>query len=165
MISFEKVVTRERPDLVIVVGDVNSTLACALVATKVGVTLAHIEAGLRSFDRTMPEEINRVVTDCISDYLFVSEESGLRDLMREGIASNKIHFVGNVMIDSLIWADTQVGNSKRTSIGGLPKLFNVLEGDADSRFAITGTVRRTGHAVASASVRGVHAAGRSTAGP
>jgi len=112
MVSFEKVVTADKPDLVIVVGDVNSTLACALVVTKLGVKLAHVEAGLRSFDRTMPEEINRVVTDSLSDYLFVSEESGLKNLRREGVSSNRVHFVGNVMIDSLIWAGKHVGKSK-----------------------------------------------------
>jgi UDP-N-acetylglucosamine 2-epimerase (non-hydrolysing) len=104
MITFEKVVIKNKPDLVVIVGDVNSTLACALVASKLCVKVAHVEAGLRSFDRTMPEEINRVVTDSISDYLFVSEESGLRNLKREGVSSEKVHFVGNVMIDSLIWA-------------------------------------------------------------
>jgi len=112
MIAFEKVVTAEKPDLVVVVGDVNSTMACALVVTKLGVKLAHVEAGLRSFDRTMPEEINRVVTDSLSDYLFVSEESGLKNLRREGVSSDKVHFVGNVMIDSLIWAGKHVGKSK-----------------------------------------------------
>ena len=112
MVSFEKVVTADKPDLVIVVGDVNSTLACALVVTKLGVKLAHVEAGLRSFDRTMPEEINRVVTDSLSDYLFVSEKSGLENLKREGVSSDKVHFVGNVMIDSLIWAGKHVGKSK-----------------------------------------------------
>ena len=112
MIAFEKVVMKNKPDLVVVVGDVNSTVACALVASKLGVKVAHVEAGLRSFDRTMPEEINRVVTDSISDYLFVSEESGLRNLKREGVASEKVHFVGNVMIDSLIWAGPLLGQSK-----------------------------------------------------
>jgi UDP-N-acetylglucosamine 2-epimerase (non-hydrolysing) len=111
MIAFEKVLTKTKPDLVVVVGDVNSTMACALVASKLGVKLAHVEAGLRSFDRTMPEEINRVVTDSLSDYLFVSEESGLRNLRREGVASEKVHFVGNVMIDSLIWASPLVDRS------------------------------------------------------
>jgi UDP-N-acetylglucosamine 2-epimerase (non-hydrolysing) len=112
MVAFEKVVIREKPDLVVVVGDVNSTLACALVATKLGVKLAHVEAGLRSCDRTMPEEINRVVTDSLSDYLFVSEKSGLENLKREGVSSDRVHFVGNVMIDSLIWAGKHVGKSK-----------------------------------------------------
>lgn len=106
MIEFEKVLIAEKPDLVIVVGDVNSTLACALAAVKLNIKLnikiAHIEAGLRSFDRTMPEEINRILTDQISDYLFVTEKSGLVNLKKEGIAENKIFFVGNIMIDSLI---------------------------------------------------------------
>jgi len=82
MIEFEKVIDQQNPDLVIVVGDVNSTAACSLVATKKGVKVAHIEAGLRSFDRTMPEEINRIVTDALSDYLFVTEKSGLENLKR-----------------------------------------------------------------------------------
>jgi UDP-N-acetylglucosamine 2-epimerase (non-hydrolysing) len=91
-----------RPDLVVVVGDVNSTLACALVAAKMRIPVAHIEAGLRSFDRAMPEEINRVLTDAISDLLFVSEPSGVANLAREGVSPEKIHFVGNVMIDTLL---------------------------------------------------------------
>ncbi|HZD04313.1 MAG TPA: UDP-N-acetylglucosamine 2-epimerase (non-hydrolyzing), partial [Longimicrobiales bacterium] len=92
----------ERPDLVIVVGDVNSTLACALVAAKRHVPLAHVEAGLRSFDRRMPEELNRVLTDRVADYLFVTEESGVRNLRAEGILEERIFMVGNVMIDSLV---------------------------------------------------------------
>ena len=102
MIEFEKVLINEKPDLVIVVGDVNSTVACSLVAAKLNIKVAHVEAGLRSFDRTMPEEINRLLTDSISDYLFVSEKSGLKNLANEGIKEDKIFFVGNVMIDSLI---------------------------------------------------------------
>ena len=102
MIEFEKILISEKPDLVIVVGDVNSTIACSLTAVKLGIKVAHVEAGLRSFDRTMPEEINRILTDAISDYLFVSEESGVKNLKREGIPDEKIFFVGNVMIDSLI---------------------------------------------------------------
>jgi UDP-N-acetylglucosamine 2-epimerase (non-hydrolysing) len=109
MRRFEDVLLRERPDVLVVVGDVNSTVACALVAAKVSFDdrgtrplIAHIEAGLRSFDRTMPEEVNRVVTDHLSDFLFVTEESGLRNLASEGIAAGKIHFVGNTMIDSLM---------------------------------------------------------------
>ena len=101
MIAFERVALREKPNLVIVVGDVNSTLACALVSSKLNIEIAHIEAGLRSFDRTMPEEINRTVTDSLSDYLFVSERSGLRNLKSEGIDANKVYFVGNIMIDTL----------------------------------------------------------------
>ena len=102
LIEFEKICLDEKPDLVIVAGDVNSTLACALVASKLNIPVAHIESGLRSFDRAMPEEINRVLTDRISDLLFVTEESGMKHLKREGIQSNKIHFVGNTMIDSVI---------------------------------------------------------------
>ncbi len=102
MIEFEKVLIAEKPDLIVVVGDVNSTVACSLVAAKLNIKVAHVEAGLRSFDRTMPEEINRLLTDAISDYLFVSEKSGLTNLKNEGIFQNKVFFVGNVMIDSLI---------------------------------------------------------------
>jgi UDP-N-acetylglucosamine 2-epimerase (non-hydrolysing) len=102
MTAFEKVILKEKPDLIIVVGDVNSTLACSIVAAKLNVKIAHVEAGLRSFDRTMPEEINRIVTDSLSDYLFVSEASGVKNLKREGADSRRIHFVGNVMIDTLL---------------------------------------------------------------
>jgi len=101
MTRFEPVVKDWKPDVVVVVGDVNSTVACALVAAKLGVRVAHVEAGLRSFDRTMPEEINRLLTDAISDFLFVTEPSGVENLQREGVAPEKIHLVGNVMIDSL----------------------------------------------------------------
>lgn len=101
MRRLEAVLRRLRPDLVLVVGDVNSTLAAALTAVKLGIRVAHVEAGLRSFDRTMPEEINRLVTDAVADLLFVTEESGRENLLREGIALEKIHFVGNVMIDAL----------------------------------------------------------------
>jgi UDP-N-acetylglucosamine 2-epimerase (non-hydrolysing) len=102
MTAFEPVVVDWRPDMVVVVGDVNSTLACALVATKLGVKVAHVEAGLRSFDRDMPEEVNRVLTDHVSDLLFVTEQSGLDNLRREGIPGDRVHFVGNVMIDTLL---------------------------------------------------------------
>lgn len=102
MQRFEPVVLREKPAMVLVVGDVNSTIACALTAVKLGVRVAHVEAGLRSFDRSMPEEINRVLTDAISDYLFTTEESAKENLLNEGIAPEKIHFVGNVMIDTLL---------------------------------------------------------------
>jgi UDP-N-acetylglucosamine 2-epimerase (non-hydrolysing) len=109
MRQFESVVLAEKPDVVVVVGDVNSTLACALVACKIAFpgdggrpVIAHVEAGLRSFDRAMPEEINRVITDHLSDLLFVTEESGIRNLQNEGISADAIHFVGNTMIDSLL---------------------------------------------------------------
>ena len=103
MVEFEKVLLAEKPDLVMVVGDVNSTLATGIVAKKLLIELAHIEAGLRSFDRTMPEEINRMVTDSITDYFFVTEESGVENLKNEGHKDSKIFFVGNVMIDNLLY--------------------------------------------------------------
>jgi UDP-N-acetylglucosamine 2-epimerase (non-hydrolysing) len=102
MTAFEPVLARERPDAILVVGDVNSTIACALVASKLDVNVIHVEAGLRSFDRSMPEEINRVLTDSISDLLLCSESSGVENLAREGIAGDRVHMVGNVMIDSLL---------------------------------------------------------------
>ncbi len=102
MEKFEPVLLDYEPDYVLVVGDVNSTIACALVAVKLGVKVIHVEAGLRSFDRTMPEEINRLLTDAISDLLFVSEESGVKNLKNEGIPEEKIFLVGNVMIDTLM---------------------------------------------------------------
>ena len=142
MERFEPVLLAEKPSVVLVVGDVNSTLACALVTKKTSYCageaeaesiprLAHIEAGLRSFDRSMPEEINRIVTDSVSDYLFTTEESANRNLISEGIPSSKIHFVGNVMIDTLlrhrerarestILSDLQLCNS------GAAKSFAVL---------------------------------------
>jgi len=102
MMAFEPLVIKHRPNLVLVVGDVNSTIACGLVAVKLGVKLAHVEAGLRSFDRSMPEEINRILTDTISDLLFCTEESGVENLLAEGVAREKIFLVGNVMIDTLL---------------------------------------------------------------
>lgn len=101
MERLEPVLTAEKPSAVVVVGDVNSTLAGALVASKMGIRVVHVEAGLRSFDRTMPEEINRLAVDAISDLLLVSEESGTRNLLREGVPPERIRFVGNLMIDSL----------------------------------------------------------------
>src|SRR2546426_8931523 len=102
MERFEPVVLRENPDWVLVVGDVNSTLACALVCSKLGVRVGHVEAGLRSRDRTMPEEINRLLTDQIADLLFTPSEDADRNLLAEGIPRERIRFVGNVMIDSLL---------------------------------------------------------------
>jgi UDP-N-acetylglucosamine 2-epimerase (non-hydrolysing) len=102
MKAFEPVVVEHKPDAVLVVGDVNSTIACGLVAVKLGVRLIHVEAGLRSFDRTMPEEINRVLTDSISDLLFCTEQAGVDNLLTEGVAAEKIHLVGHVMIDTLL---------------------------------------------------------------
>jgi len=102
MTAFEAVMLEHRPDAVLVVGDVNSTVACGIVAVKLGARLIHVEAGLRSFDRTMPEEINRMLTDSISDLLFCSEQSGVDNLLREGHGPEKIVLAGNVMIDCLL---------------------------------------------------------------
>jgi UDP-N-acetylglucosamine 2-epimerase (non-hydrolysing) len=101
MCRFEKLIDRQRPDLVVVVGDVNSTLAAALVASKMHIPIAHVEAGLRSFDRSMPEEVNRLLTDRISTLLFVTEPAGRDNLVREGIDPEGVHLVGNVMVDEL----------------------------------------------------------------
>ena len=102
MTEFEPVVLQERPDWVLVVGDVNSTIACALVCAKLGIKVAHVEAGLRSRDRSMPEEINRILTDSISDLLFTTSQDADENLRLEGIPVGRIRFVGNVMIDSLV---------------------------------------------------------------
>ena len=102
MLAFEQILIKENPDLVLVVGDVNATAACSLTAVKMGIPTAHVEAGLRSGDRSMPEEINRIVTDAICDDLFVTEKSGLDNLAKENVPESKVHFVGNVMIDSLV---------------------------------------------------------------
>ncbi|MBU3946667.1 MAG: UDP-N-acetylglucosamine 2-epimerase (non-hydrolyzing) [Proteobacteria bacterium] len=110
MIAFEKVCDTEKPDLVMVVGDVNSTLACSVVAKKAGIKVAHVEAGLRSFDLAMPEEINRMVTDAISDYFFVTEESGVQNLLHEGKPMERIHYVGHVMIDNLLYQFDKMKN-------------------------------------------------------
>jgi UDP-N-acetylglucosamine 2-epimerase (non-hydrolysing) len=102
MVEFEQVLLSNKPDVVVVVGDVNSTLACAITAAKLWVPVAHVEAGLRSFDRKMPEEINRIVTDSLSDLLFTTSPDAEVNLRREGVDPAKIHFVGNVMIDTLL---------------------------------------------------------------
>ena len=102
MLKLAPVLAADRPDLVLVVGDVNSTVAAAMVAVKTGIAIAHVEAGLRSFDRTMPEEINRILTDCVSDYCFTTEADAADNLVREGVDAGRIHFVGNVMIDTLV---------------------------------------------------------------
>jgi UDP-N-acetylglucosamine 2-epimerase (non-hydrolysing) len=127
MKRFEPVVLDFGPDYVLVVGDVNSTIACGLVAVKLAVKLVHVEAGLRSFDRTMPEEINRVLTDAISDLLFVTEQSGVDNLKKEGIDPKKIHFVGNVMIDTLLANREKAQRSDILAKLGLsPKKFGVI---------------------------------------
>jgi UDP-N-acetylglucosamine 2-epimerase (non-hydrolysing) len=119
MLAFEPVVLQTNPDWVIVVGDVNSTLACALVCAKLGVPVAHIEAGLRSGDRKMPEETNRIVTDQLSDLLFTPSPDGDANLLKEGIDPAKIHRVGNVMIDSLVRILPKIENSQIVQTLGL----------------------------------------------
>lgn len=114
MVEFEKVCIKEKPDVVVVVGDVNSTLACSITAKKLNVKVAHVEAGLRSRDMTMPEEINRIVTDAISDYLFVTEKSGIDNLKTEGRQDSDIFFVGNVMIDTLYYQLNKLKNSRNS---------------------------------------------------
>jgi UDP-N-acetylglucosamine 2-epimerase (non-hydrolysing) len=111
MIEFEKVLIEEKPDFIIVVGDVNSTIACSLTAIKLGIKTAHVEAGLRSYDRKMPEEINRMATDAISDYLFITEESAEENLNKEGVDPKRVFFVGNTMIDSLVFATPKTEKS------------------------------------------------------
>ncbi|RPJ86244.1 MAG: UDP-N-acetylglucosamine 2-epimerase (non-hydrolyzing) [Acidobacteria bacterium] len=132
MKRFEEVCRLEKPDLVIVGGDVNSTLACSLTAVKMLIPVAHVEAGLRSFDRTMPEEINRIVTDSISDLLFTTETSGNCHLKAEGIPEEKIHLVGNTMIDSLVRFSAELSRN-----GGRPRV-NAL---ADAGFYLA-TIHR-----------------------
>ena len=143
MTRFEPVLLEHKPDYVLVVGDVNSTIACGLVAVKLGVRLIHVEAGLRSFDRTMPEEINRILTDGISDILFCSEQSGVDNLLKEGVSIERIHLVGNVMIDTLLRHRHKAEKShilddlklqeKKYAVATLHRPANVDDQDALSR--------------------------------
>lgn len=142
MVAFEEVCGQEKPDLVLVVGDVNSTLACSIVAKKSGIAVAHVEAGLRSFDLAMPEEINRMVTDAISDYFFVTEDSGVENLLREGKPQASIHAVGHVMVDNLLFQAEWLSRNDLTSLAtyslkpaGEPYLFLTLHrpSNVDSR--------------------------------
>jgi UDP-N-acetylglucosamine 2-epimerase (non-hydrolysing) len=112
MMEFDEICTRENPDAILVVGDVNSTMACSLVAAKRDIKIIHMEAGLRSYDRTMPEEINRLVTDTLADLLLIPSEDAIENLHKEGIADEKIHLVGNVMIDTLFHFLPLAKNSK-----------------------------------------------------
>jgi len=111
MMKLEKIFLKEKPDLVLVVGDVNSTLAAALAAKKIGISVAHVEAGLRSFDMSMPEEVNRILVDHVSKFLFVTEKSGLDNLKKEEISANKIFFVGNTIIDNLMYFLPKINKS------------------------------------------------------
>ena len=127
MKRFEIVVDKEQPAAVLVVGDVNSTIACALVAAKKNIPVIHVEAGLRSFDRTMPEEINRVLTDRISDMLFITEPSARENLRKEGVDDSRMHFVGNVMIDTLRHSLSQ-SVAAETTLAGIDNAGLFLEG-------------------------------------
>jgi len=120
MMAFEKVCEQEKPDVVLVVGDVNSTLACSVVAKKLLVKVAHVEAGLRSFDLGMPEEINRMVTDVLTDYFFVTEPSATENLLKEGKAESSIHFVGHVMVDNLLYQHRLVKAADPNSFDAFP---------------------------------------------
>jgi len=127
MKGFEPIVKEFGPDYVLVVGDVNSTVACGLVTVKLHAKLIHVEAGLRSFDRRMPEEINRIVTDSISDLLFVSEQSDVDNLRNEGVDLDRVHFVGNVMIDTLLANREKAENSAVLQQFGLqPKTYSLI---------------------------------------
>ena len=127
MKRFEPVVLEHKPDWVLVVGDVNSTVACALVARKLGVPVAHVEAGLRSSDESMPEEINRKLTDAISNQCFVTEESGIFNLGREGLPADRVHFVGNVMIDTLLkHLERARKGGKLAELGLVPQGYAVM---------------------------------------
>lgn len=128
--KIEPVLLEQRPDLVLVVGDVNSTIATALAASKLGIGIVHVEAGLRSFDRSMPEEINRILTDALADYLFVTEEDAVENLVREGRPREKIHLVGNVMIDAL---RQFLPIAQQSSIG---RELNLLNGAGYRPFAV-----------------------------
>jgi UDP-N-acetylglucosamine 2-epimerase (non-hydrolysing) len=127
MRKFGELVELDRPDMVLVAGDVNSTVACALVAAKERIPVAHVEAGLRSFDRTMPEELNRILTDTLSDLLFTTEESANQNLSNEGVDPGKVFFVGNLMIDSLMSAMKQPpASSLRSELALNPQAYAVL---------------------------------------
>lgn len=119
MLRLEKIILQEKPDLVLVPGDVNSTFAAALTCNKMGVKIAHIESGLRSFDRTMPEEFNRILTDEVTDYFFVTEPSGMKHLLKEGKPANRIFFSGNTMIDSMVAFKHKIDESEILQTLGL----------------------------------------------
>jgi len=149
MKRLEPVLTDVRPHVVVVVGDVNSTVAGAITSVKLGIPVAHVEAGLRSFDRSMPEEINRILTDAISDHLFVTEESGRENLLREGVDAAKIHMVGNVMIDSLeqsrpVWERSDVVEKLGLPRGGYGVVTLHRPSNVDDPATLRGLVKALG---------------------
>ena len=144
MKRFEPILQQERPDYILVLGDVNSTIACALTASKLGIKIIHVEAGLRSFDRTMPEEINRVLTDAISDILFTSERSAEDNLVSEGVSKEKIFFVGNVMIDSLLKQKQKASESAVLFQLGLDGSGDKMQNTGPADYAVV-TLHRPGN--------------------
>ena len=146
MIAFERVCSLERPDLVIVVGDVNSTMACTITAKKLGIEVAHVEAGLRSRDMSMPEEINRLCTDVLCDFLFTTDHFANENLKREGVSDDKIHFVGNVMIDTLLRHRSKAAALPlRQELGLEKKKYAILTlhrpSNVDNKAALTGILQ------------------------
>jgi len=154
MRKFGELLEHDRPDMVLVAGDVNSTVACALVAAKERIPVAHVEAGLRSFDRTMPEEINRILTDALSDLLFTTEESANRNLSNEGVDPGKVFFVGNLMIDSLMRAmENSRASSLRSELGLNTHAYAVLTLHRPSNVDDQGQLTRTLDAIAQVAQR------------
>jgi UDP-N-acetylglucosamine 2-epimerase (non-hydrolysing) len=154
MRTFGDLVQQDRPDMVVVAGDVNSTIACALVAAKEGIPVAHIEAGLRSFDRSMPEEINRILTDALAEVLFTTEESAGQNLANEGIDPGRVFFVGNLMIDSLVRAlEIPRASSLRLEMGLSEKPYAVLTLHRPANVDDPDQLRRTLEAVAEVAQR------------
>lgn len=149
MQRFGDLVQKDRPDMVVVAGDVNSTIACALVAAKERIPIAHVEAGLRSFDRSMPEEINRILTDALADLLFTTEESANQNLANEGVAPDKVFFVGNLMIDSLVRAlKIARPSSSRAELGLTARPYVVLTLHRPSNVDNGDELKRTLEAIA-----------------
>lgn len=156
MVAFEELCMAEKPDAVLVVGDVNSTLACSIVAKKLHIPVAHVEAGLRSGDMSMPEEINRLVTDSISDWFFVTEPSGVDHLQREGKPESAIHYVGHVMIDNLLYQAEKLASTDTTLFethafksahAGNGKRYGVVTLHRPSNVDIAGMLERIGGAL------------------
>jgi UDP-N-acetylglucosamine 2-epimerase (non-hydrolysing) len=134
MVGFEELCTAERPAAVLVVGDVNSTLACSIVAKKLNIPVAHVEAGLRSFDMAMPEEINRLVTDSISDWFFVTEPSAVEHLRREGKSESAIHYVGHVMVDNVLYQADKLAQADST--GFETSAFKAAQQEKGGRYGV-----------------------------